>query len=41
MGIHAERVTLSGAMAYQGNAEDVDVYALGRDAEPSPRLAAL
>ena len=25
---------LSGAMAYQGNAEDVDVYALGRDEAP-------
>ncbi len=34
MGIHAERVPLSGAMAYQGNGEDVDVYACGRDAAP-------
>ena len=34
MGIHAERVPLSGAMAYQGNDEDVDVYACGRDAAP-------
>ncbi len=34
MGIHAERVPLSGAMAYQGNGEDVDVYALGRDEAP-------
>ncbi len=30
MKIHAERVPLSGAMAYQQNGEDVDVYALGR-----------
>ena len=25
MGVHAERVPLSGAMAYRGNGEDVDV----------------
>ena len=34
MGVHAERVPLRGAMAYQGNGEVVDVYALGRDEAP-------
>ena len=34
MGIHAERVPLSGAMAYRGNGENVDVYAFGRDEGP-------
>ena len=34
MGIHAERVPLSGAAHYQGNAADVDVYMLGRDQAP-------
>ena len=34
LGIHAERVPLSGAMRYQGGAHDVDVYGLGRDAGP-------
>ena len=34
MKVHAERVPLSGAMAYQDNAEDVDVYAFGRDEAP-------
>jgi Holliday junction resolvase len=31
-GIRAERVPLSGAMHYQGNAGDIDVYPRGRDA---------
>ncbi len=34
MGIHAERVPLSGAMAYQGNGEDVDVQPFGQDQPP-------
>lgn len=34
LGIHAERVPLSGAVRYQGNGSDVDVYAFGRDAAP-------
>ena len=34
MGIHSERVPLSGAMAYQGNGEDVDVYPFVRDEPP-------
>ena len=34
MGVHAERVPLSGASRYRGNGADVDVYALGRDAAP-------
>ncbi len=34
MKVHAERVPLSGAMAYQQNGEDVDVYALGRGQAP-------
>ena len=34
MRIHAERVPLSGAMAYQQNSEDVDVYPFGRDDAP-------
>ncbi len=34
MGVYAERVPLSGAMAYQGNGEDVDVYPFGRDEAP-------
>ena len=32
LGVHAERVPLSGASHYQGGGHDVDVYALGRDA---------
>jgi hypothetical protein len=32
--VHAERVPLSGAMAYRENGEDVDVYILGRDETP-------
>ena len=34
IGIHAERVPLSGAMRYQGGAHDVDIYPLGRDEAP-------
>jgi Holliday junction resolvase len=34
LGIHAERVPLSGASRYQGNGADLDVYAFGRDAGP-------
>lgn len=32
IGIRAERVPLSGAMRYQGNGEDVDIYLSGADA---------
>ncbi len=32
MGIHAERVPLSGAAHYRGAGHDVDVYPFGRDA---------
>lgn len=34
IGVHSERVPLSGAQRYQGNGCDLDVYALGRDAAP-------
>jgi hypothetical protein len=34
IGVEAERVPLSGAMRYQGNGEDLDVYPFGRDAAP-------
>jgi Holliday junction resolvase len=34
LGIHAERVPLSGAVRYQGNGADVDIYPFGRDAAP-------
>lgn len=34
LGIHAERVPLSGAQNYQDNGADVDVYAWGRDGPP-------
>ena len=34
LGIHAERVPLSGASRYQGNSGDVDIYPWGRDAAP-------
>ncbi len=34
IGIHAERVPLSGATRYQGNGTDVDVYLFGREAAP-------
>ncbi len=32
LGIHAERVPLSGASRYQGNGADIDVYVDGKDA---------
>ena len=35
IGLHAERVPLSGAARYQGNGEDVDLYIAGRDAAPA------
>ena len=31
IGVHAERVPLSGASRYRGNGADVDVYARGRE----------
>lgn len=34
LGVHAERVPLSGAMRYQGGGHDIDVYLKGRDAPP-------
>jgi Holliday junction resolvase len=34
LGVKAERVPLSGAVRYQGNGADVDVYAFGPDAAP-------
>ena len=34
IGIHAERVPLSGASKYQGNGADLDVYARGREQAP-------
>lgn len=34
IGVHAERVPLSGATRYQGHAHDIDVLAFGRDAAP-------
>jgi Holliday junction resolvase len=34
IGIHSERVPLSGASRYKGNGADVDVYAFGRDEAP-------
>ena len=34
LGIHAERVPLSGAVRYKGNGADVDIYARGRDEAP-------
>jgi Holliday junction resolvase len=34
LGVHAERVPLSGAMRYPCGGHDVDVYAFGRDAPP-------
>lgn len=33
MGIHAERVPLSGASRYRGNGADIDVYPWGRNVE--------
>ena len=34
LGIHAERVPLSGAAHYQGRNSDVDIYPFGKDAAP-------
>jgi Holliday junction resolvase len=34
LGVHAERVPLSGAARYQGGGHDVDIYARGKDAAP-------
>lgn len=34
IGVHCERVPLSGAMHYQGNGGDIDVYAFGKDEGP-------
>ena len=34
MKVHAERVPLSGAMAYRDNGEDVDIYSFGKDEAP-------
>jgi hypothetical protein len=34
IGVHAERVPLSGASHYKGDAHDVDIYAFGRDEAP-------
>jgi hypothetical protein len=35
LGIHAERVPLSGGTRYQGNGSDVDVYLCGKDNAPT------
>jgi len=34
LGVHSERVPLSGAQRYQGNGSDLDVYANGRENAP-------
>ena len=34
IGVHAERVPLSGAAHYKGNGADVDIYPFGRDGPP-------
>jgi Holliday junction resolvase len=34
IGVHAERVPLSGATNYRDNGADIDVYAFGRSAAP-------
>ena len=34
LGVHAERVPLSGASHYQGRNADIDIYPAGRDAAP-------
>jgi len=34
MGIHCERVPLSGASRYRGSGHDIDVYPFGRDEAP-------
>jgi Holliday junction resolvase len=34
IGLHCERVPLSGASRYQGNGADIDIYAFGTDEAP-------
>jgi len=34
IGVHSERVPLSGAVRYQGNGADVDVYVRGKEQAP-------
>jgi Holliday junction resolvase len=34
LGLHCERVPLSGAARYQGNGADLDIYAFGKDEAP-------
>lgn len=34
MGVHAERVPLSGGARYNGGGHDLDIYALGREVAP-------
>jgi hypothetical protein len=34
IGVHAERVPLSGGTHYQGNGHDIDIYPFGLDAAP-------
>ena len=34
MGVHAERVPLSGASRYRGNGADVDIYPRGKEEAP-------
>jgi hypothetical protein len=34
LGVHAERYPLSGASRFRGSGQDIDVYALGREAAP-------
>jgi Holliday junction resolvase len=34
IGLHCERVPLSGASRYQSNGADIDIYAFGRDEAP-------
>ena len=41
MGLRAERVPLSGAMRYQGNQEDVDIYPRGSDSPICSQVKAL
>ena len=35
LGIHCERVPLSGAQRYQGNGADIDIYLFGKDEAPA------
>jgi hypothetical protein len=35
VGIHAERVPLSGGSHYRGEGHDIDIYAFGREAAPA------